>query len=71
MFQELSIQRGLSITGTYQVPDYIPKDIEHMERIVTQTFERTRGTVFCNYLTTLKIYFRVIIIFSIFFFFFF
>ncbi|XP_034830780.2 guanylate cyclase 32E [Maniola hyperantus] len=44
--KELSQSNGLTITAEHRFADYIPRHISHMERIVDETFEKTRVYVF-------------------------
>ncbi|XP_052740371.1 guanylate cyclase 32E-like [Bicyclus anynana] len=44
--KELSQSNGLTITAEHRFADYIPRHISHMERIVDDTYDKTRVYVF-------------------------
>ncbi|KAI8435595.1 hypothetical protein MSG28_003871 [Choristoneura fumiferana] len=44
--KELARQNGMTVTAEHHFPDYIPLNISNMERIVDQTYDRTRVYVF-------------------------
>ncbi|XP_039754193.1 guanylate cyclase 32E [Pararge aegeria] len=44
--KELSQSNGLTITAEHRFTDYIPRHISHMERIVDETYDKTRVYVF-------------------------
>ncbi|CAH2235138.1 jg16129 [Pararge aegeria aegeria] len=44
--KELSQSNGLTITAEHRFTDYIPRHISHMERIVDETYDKTRGKIF-------------------------
>lgn len=41
--QDLAGDHNLSVTGVYEFNNYIPKDIQEMEKIVADTYRKTRG----------------------------
>ncbi|XP_046686758.1 guanylate cyclase 32E-like, partial [Homalodisca vitripennis] len=43
---DLAGDYNLSVTGVYEFNNYIPKDIQEMEKIVADTYRRTRVYVF-------------------------
>ncbi|XP_054260292.1 guanylate cyclase 32E-like [Macrosteles quadrilineatus] len=44
--KDLAGEYNLSVTGVYEFNNYIPKDIQEMEKIVDDTYKRTRVYVF-------------------------
>lgn len=44
-FQELSAEYDLKVTATKKYSDYIPRDINQMDKIVAETFQITRSKI--------------------------
>lgn len=43
MFQDLAEEHNFIVINEYEFNNYIPKYIEQMEKIVSATYENTRG----------------------------
>jgi hypothetical protein len=41
--KDIAKQHNLTVTGTFQFSDYIPKNINVMKKIVEETYKITRG----------------------------
>lgn len=43
--QELAESYGMTVTEAHRFPDYIPLYKAHMERIIDETYQNTRGEI--------------------------